>query len=87
MRAAVAAERVNAFGEEHALFERALALWERVPDPETVAASSQIDLLKHAAFASDQAGEPARQEALLRRASSSWARTRSRARARCCASG
>ena len=31
-------------------------------------ASSQIDLLKRAAFAADQAGEPARQEALLRRA-------------------
>ncbi len=68
VRAAVAAERVNAFGEELALFERALALWERVPDPEAVADMSQIDLLKHAAFAADQAGDPARQEALLRRA-------------------
>ena len=68
VRAAIAAERVNAFGEEQALFERALALWERVPDPETVAGISQIDLLKRAAFASDQAGEPGRQEALLRRA-------------------
>ena len=68
VRAAVAAERVNAFGEELALFERALALWERVPDPEAVADMSQIDLLKRAAFAADQAGDPARQEALLRRA-------------------
>ena len=34
VRAALAAERVNAFGEAQALFERALALWERVPDPE-----------------------------------------------------
>jgi ATP/maltotriose-dependent transcriptional regulator MalT len=68
VRAAVAAERVNAFGEELALFERALALWERVPDPETVADMGQIDLLRRAAFAADQAGDPARQEALLRRA-------------------
>jgi len=68
VRAAVAAERVNAFSEELALFERALGLWERVPDPEAVADISQIDLLRRAAFAADQAGEPARQEAFLRRA-------------------
>ena len=67
-RAALAAERVNAFGEELALFERALALWDRVPEPETVAEMGQIDLLKRAAFAADQAGEPSRQEAFLRRA-------------------
>jgi ATP/maltotriose-dependent transcriptional regulator MalT len=68
VRAALAAERVNAFSEELALFERALALWERVPDAETVAGMVQVDLLKRAAFAADQAGDPARQEALLRRA-------------------
>src|SRR3954449_8227649 len=68
VRAAIAAERVNAFGEELALFERALALWDRVPEPESVAGVSQTDLLKRAAFAADQAGDPARQEALLRRA-------------------
>ena len=68
VRAAIAADRVNAFGEELALFERALALWDRVPDPETVAGIGQIDLLRRSAFAADQAGEPVRQEALLRRA-------------------
>jgi len=68
VRAALAAERVNAFGEEQALFERALALWDRVPDPEAVAGMEHVELLKRAAFASDQAGDPARQEALLRRA-------------------
>src|SRR4051812_45810455 len=68
VRAALAAERVNAFGEEQALFERALALWERVPDPDSVAGMGQVDLLKRSAFAADQAGDPARQEALLRRA-------------------
>ena len=68
VRAGLAAERVNAFGEAQALFERALKLWERVPDAETVAGAPQVELLKRAAFASDQAGDPARQEALLRQA-------------------
>jgi ATP/maltotriose-dependent transcriptional regulator MalT len=68
VRAALAAERVHAFGEELALFERALALWERVPDAGTAAGMDQIELLKRAAFAADEAGDPARQEALLRRA-------------------
>jgi ATP/maltotriose-dependent transcriptional regulator MalT len=68
VRAALAAERVHAFGEAQALFERALALWERVPDPEQTAGIDQVDLLKRAALACDQAGDPARQEALLRRA-------------------
>src|SRR4051812_10115380 len=68
VRAGLAAERVNAFSEELALFERALALWDRVPEPETLAGMAQIELLKRAAFAADQAGDPARQEALLRRA-------------------
>ena len=68
VRAAIAAVRVNAFGEAQALFERALSLWERVPDPEETAGIEQVELLKRAAFASDQDGDPARQEALLRRA-------------------
>ena len=68
VRAALAAERVNAFGEARALFERALALWERVPDPEKTAGIDQVDLLKRAALACDQDGDPVRQEALLRRA-------------------
>src|SRR5215213_1829099 len=68
VRAALAEVRVNAFGEAQALFERALALWERVPEPEQTAGIEQLELLKRAAFAADQAGDPARQEALLRRA-------------------
>jgi ATP/maltotriose-dependent transcriptional regulator MalT len=68
VRAAVAAKKVNAFGEARALFERALALWERVPDPEATAGVKESDLLRTAAFAADQDGEHARQEALLRRA-------------------
>ena len=67
-RAALAAERVNAFGEAQALFERALGLWERVDDPEQVAGLEQVELLRRTASSADQAGDPTRQEALLRRA-------------------
>jgi ATP/maltotriose-dependent transcriptional regulator MalT len=67
-RAGLAAERVNAFGEAQALFERALSLWERVPDPVALAGIEELELLRHAALAADQAGDPTRQEALLRRA-------------------
>ena len=59
---------MNAFGEAQALFERALALWDRVPDAAQTAGIDQVDLLKRAALACDQAGDPVRQEALLRRA-------------------
>src|SRR5918994_219711 len=68
VRAALAAERVNAFGEAQALFERALGLWDRVDDPERLAGLGEVELLRRAATAADQAGDPARQEALLRRA-------------------
>jgi ATP/maltotriose-dependent transcriptional regulator MalT len=68
VRAGLAAERVNAFGEAQALFDRALSLWERVPDPESLAELEEFELLRHAAGAADQAGDPTRQEALLRRA-------------------
>ncbi len=68
VRAALAAERVNAFGEAQALFERALGLWDRVDDPERLAGIGEVELLRRSATAADQAGDPARQEALLRRA-------------------
>jgi ATP/maltotriose-dependent transcriptional regulator MalT len=67
VRAAVAAERVNAFHEALSLRERALGLWDRVPDPEQVAGVSQVDLLMQAANAADVTGDAARQETLLRR--------------------
>jgi ATP/maltotriose-dependent transcriptional regulator MalT len=67
-RAGLAAERVNAFAEAQSLFERALSLWERVPEPEQLAGIDEFELLRHAALAADQAGDPTRQEALLRRA-------------------
>jgi ATP/maltotriose-dependent transcriptional regulator MalT len=68
VRAAAAADRVNAFHESLSLRERALGLWERVPEPEQVSGLSQVDLLLQAAHAADVSGEPARQETLLRRA-------------------
>jgi ATP/maltotriose-dependent transcriptional regulator MalT len=67
VRAAAAAERVNAFHEALSLRERALGLWDRVADPEQVAGLSQIDLLMQAANAADVTGDAARQETLLRR--------------------
>src|SRR5918992_836029 len=49
VRAATAAERVDAYGEAHALFERALGLWDRVDDPEALAGSGRRELLMRAA--------------------------------------
>ena len=68
VRAGLAAERVNAFSEAQSLFERALGLWERVDDAERLAELEEIELLRHTAASADQAGDPMRQEALLRRA-------------------
>jgi ATP/maltotriose-dependent transcriptional regulator MalT len=68
VRAAASADRVNAFHESLSLRERALGLWERVPDPERVSGLTQVELLLQAAHAADVSGEPARQETLLRRA-------------------
>ncbi len=68
VRAAGAAERVNAFGEALRLYERALALWERVPDPEERSGGDQVELLLRAANAADLDGDAVRQEALLSRA-------------------
>ena len=68
VRAASAAERVNAFAEAQSLLERALELWERVPEPERLAGATRVELLERAASAADLAGDPVRQEAFLRRA-------------------
>jgi ATP/maltotriose-dependent transcriptional regulator MalT len=66
VRAAAAAEGVNAFHEALSLRERALGLWDRVPDPEQVAGLSKAELLMQAANAADVTGDAARQETLLR---------------------
>jgi DNA-binding CsgD family transcriptional regulator/tetratricopeptide (TPR) repeat protein len=68
VRAASAAERVHAYGEAAALLERALELWDRVADPETLAGTDRVELLRRAAVAHQGQGDIARQEPLLRRA-------------------
>jgi DNA-binding CsgD family transcriptional regulator/tetratricopeptide (TPR) repeat protein len=68
VRAAEAAERVDAYAEAHALFERALGLWDRVDDPEALAGSGRRDLLMRAANAADLGHEIGRFEALVKSA-------------------
>jgi tetratricopeptide (TPR) repeat protein len=51
-----AAANVYAFGDAQRLFERALALWEKVPDAEMLAGMDRVDLLELAATASAAAG-------------------------------
>jgi DNA-binding CsgD family transcriptional regulator/tetratricopeptide (TPR) repeat protein len=68
VRAAEAAERVDAYGEAHALFERALGLWDRVDDPEALAGAGRRELLMRAASAADLGQEMGRFEALVKSA-------------------
>jgi DNA-binding CsgD family transcriptional regulator/tetratricopeptide (TPR) repeat protein len=66
VRAAGAAERVDAYAEAHALLERALGLWHHVENPEALVGTTRVDLLLRAADAADVSGEGTRFEALLR---------------------
>ena len=66
--AGLAAKRVLAFSEAKRHFERALELWERVPDAEQRAGCDRVDVLRHAALAAAYAGESARSLALARSA-------------------
>src|ERR671914_670781 len=68
VRAGKAAERVDAYAEAHALFERALGLWDRVDDPEALAESGRRELLLRAASAADLGHEMGRFEALVKSA-------------------
>jgi DNA-binding CsgD family transcriptional regulator/tetratricopeptide (TPR) repeat protein len=65
VRAATAAADVHAHGEEAALLERALELWDRVPDPEALAGADRVTLLVQAAEAAAALGDPGRQLSLL----------------------
>jgi DNA-binding CsgD family transcriptional regulator/tetratricopeptide (TPR) repeat protein len=65
VRAADAAERVDAYAEAHALLERALALWGHVDDPEALVGATRVEVLLRAADAAGASGEAARFEALL----------------------
>ena len=66
--AGLASKRVLAFREAQRHFERALELWDRVPDAEERAGCDRADLLRHAAAAAAHAGEAARSVALVRKA-------------------
>ena len=68
VRAADAAESVHAFGEAAALFERALELWDRVPDAAEVAGMDQVALLLRAGDAFIAARRPQPRRAPLLRA-------------------
>jgi DNA-binding CsgD family transcriptional regulator/tetratricopeptide (TPR) repeat protein len=68
VRAAEAADVVHAHGEAAALSERALELWERVPDAEAVAGIDYIELLRRTAMDNGAVEEVARKEHLLRKA-------------------
>src|SRR5919109_1601826 len=65
VRAADAAEQVDAYPEAHALLERALGLWGRVYDPEKLVGAGRGELLLRAADAAAASGEAARFEAPL----------------------
>ncbi len=65
VRAATAAERVHAYAEVTALLDRALALWDRVPDAEALAGADRVTVLVRAAEAASALGDPGRQLALL----------------------
>ena len=66
--AGLAAKHVSAFGEARRHLERALELWDRVPDAEQRAGVDRVDLLRYAAGAAAQSGEAARSIALMRTA-------------------
>ncbi|WP_205697534.1 AAA family ATPase [Conexibacter sp. SYSU D00693] len=66
VRAGEAAWDVHAAGEAGDLFERALELWDHVPDAEELLGIDHVELLQRAAVARDD--EPARSAELARRA-------------------
>lgn len=68
VRAGAAAAEVHAYGEAAALFERALDLWDQVPDAERLAGRNHVGLLVNAADAHWGGGDYFRQEALLKAA-------------------
>jgi DNA-binding NarL/FixJ family response regulator len=68
VRAADAAEGVHAYGQAAALLERAVELFDRVPEPEKLAGLDRVTLLKRAADDHQRDGDSARQEGLARAA-------------------
>ena len=68
VQAGMQARRVEAFGEAGDLFLRALQLWPRVAEPESVAGLDHVELLGRAAVALSIIDERARADSLLRQA-------------------
>src|SRR5829696_5210231 len=68
VRAGLAAMDVQAYREAAALFERALELWDRVPDAAELSGTDEAELLERAAACSFYADELARSVTLARRA-------------------
>jgi DNA-binding CsgD family transcriptional regulator len=68
VRAAEAAAAVHANGEAAALYLRALKLWDRVADAESLTGLDHVELLRAAAFTTGREHDPARAETLLRAA-------------------
>jgi DNA-binding CsgD family transcriptional regulator/tetratricopeptide (TPR) repeat protein len=68
VRAGVAAMEVHAYQEGAALFERALELWDRVPDAAALTGSDEAELLERAAACHFYADDLARSVTLVRRA-------------------
>ncbi len=65
VQAGLTAERARGFPEAHQHYERALTLWERVPDPGRPAGLDRVDLLARAAEAAALAGAVQRAAGLL----------------------
>jgi DNA-binding CsgD family transcriptional regulator/tetratricopeptide (TPR) repeat protein len=65
VQAGLAAERANAFPEAHRHYERALELWDQVPDPGRAAGLDRVELLTRAADAAGAAGRTQSTLALL----------------------
>src|SRR5215218_5842154 len=68
VRAGMAAKRVYAYEVAQRQFERALQLWERVPDAEEQAGMDHAAVLRHAATCASALGEASRSVALVREA-------------------
>ncbi|HEX8132205.1 MAG TPA: LuxR C-terminal-related transcriptional regulator, partial [Actinomycetes bacterium] len=66
--AGLAAERVHAYAEAQRQFERALELWERVPDVHLEVDLDRVDLLRHAAESAFRIASRERAIALIRSA-------------------
>ncbi len=68
VRAAESARRMYAYPEALAHYERALELWEQVPDASRLAAASLVEVLRGAALAAELSGRQDLAAALMQRA-------------------